>query len=380
MNQSIRHLIEIIPALTGYVISGLILWYFLSQKTKWGIIMSSFFVLSSGFFFQIFLNPDTLKNFASEYKDVFSLPLFTILATVIAIFLGNSLLKYIADKKEKKEIAILFVNTIKSHLKVLKKINDILYLSVKNLEGNKKYIEIYMKQLKDNKYYETAYKKIGLFSTEEIDLVSRYSIAFDESLSDLERISVLVEKEQSEEEKQIEFSLVKSKILSILFLGYLTTCALSRYVGSNLQELNEQFFDDYHQLAESSFKEFIRYSETKHFMIADKLEDELQLIRNYYQQFIKGDHSSRYAPIYIAVTTINKKALETNIDSAIMAYLTIDDTAISVDNSKSKAINFSQRTLKLFLEQSKKYSNNEITEIMNHTTTTCMIISPWGEE
>ncbi|BAQ64207.1 hypothetical protein [Geminocystis sp. NIES-3709] len=133
---------EIIPAIIGLIIAGGILGYFLlkqklqriifsylllEQKPK-GIIFSCFFFLISGFLFQIMFTSgfNNLKNFASEYKDVFSIPIFTILATATGIFIGNIGLRFLANNKEKREISILFINAINSQLRSLAFINSYL--------------------------------------------------------------------------------------------------------------------------------------------------------------------------------------------------------------------------------------------------------------
>lgn len=128
--MSINAFFELTPALIGFIVSGLILCflvlpseirsYFISGKIRWKIIISSLFFLSSGFIFQII----------TEHRKVFETSIFTVPVTVITtalgIFLGNTILRYIDNidkRKEQKEIAVIFINTIDSQINFMSYIN-----------------------------------------------------------------------------------------------------------------------------------------------------------------------------------------------------------------------------------------------------------------
>ena len=90
-------------------------------------------------------------------------------------------MRTIAEQKEKKEVAILFENTIDTHLKFIGFIDCYLQSSelhsseIQKVENLKNFIDIYLSQLKDDVYYETAFKKVGIYSENEIDFISSYS-------------------------------------------------------------------------------------------------------------------------------------------------------------------------------------------------------------
>ena len=73
--------------------------------------------------FSLSMLTEFIKSFATNYKDVFSLPMVTVPSSVLAIYLANLLLKAKDSQKERKETAILFINTINSHITNLSDIN-----------------------------------------------------------------------------------------------------------------------------------------------------------------------------------------------------------------------------------------------------------------
>ncbi len=200
--MEINSILQVIPAVLGYTISGLtisyfvfpgILSYLIRKQEQWGFIVSSFLFIISGFLFQIyFYNFSGIKDFASEYHDIFSIPIFTILATVISttlgIFLGNTILRYIDKRKEQKEIAIIFINAIDAQVKCMRHIN--FYLSSLRQDDPKsdEFLKIYISELSDYKGFETTFERIGIYSEREIDCISLYSTKRKQLISLTERL------------------------------------------------------------------------------------------------------------------------------------------------------------------------------------------------
>ena len=112
------NLSQITPALIGFFTVAIIIISIRNYKfiqayiLKEELIFSLIFI-SSGFIFQLIFNSrKQISYFAEQYKGLFTLPPVTVISTILAIFLGNTLLRKLADRKERREIAVLFENTI----------------------------------------------------------------------------------------------------------------------------------------------------------------------------------------------------------------------------------------------------------------------------
>ncbi|MEL6929541.1 MAG: hypothetical protein AAFO95_13010, partial [Cyanobacteria bacterium J06600_6] len=86
-------LLPIIPALLGFSISTICLIIYAVNKNRKGILLLTIISISSSFIFQMAFDltiekADLIKNFADKYQNVFHIPIFTIIATTIGIFLG----------------------------------------------------------------------------------------------------------------------------------------------------------------------------------------------------------------------------------------------------------------------------------------------------
>ena len=250
---------QITPALIGFAIIAIAIilmdnYEFIKNYILKKPVISSLIFISSGFIFQlVYSNRVSIQRFSDSYKSLLSLPPISIISTILAIFLGNTFLRKIAEQKEKKEIAILFVNTIDTHLQIMGFIYR--YLSSKELccfiksENNieihevetlKDFINIYLSQLKDDVYYETAFKKVGIYSENEIDLISLYSSQKQLFISYLEILLIrfsnsidFLKNETSLSQAKNQFKLIlEITIFSLLntnLLGILCLCKLSKY-------------------------------------------------------------------------------------------------------------------------------------------------------
>lgn len=114
MNNYLQSLIDIFPALIGFIIAGCILLYFIYERKSRGILYASLGFILSGFITQIFCdNYDNFKNFIVANKDILNFP---IVSTVVALYLVNKASTDRANKKERRETSILFVNAINSQI------------------------------------------------------------------------------------------------------------------------------------------------------------------------------------------------------------------------------------------------------------------------
>ncbi|MDJ0515445.1 MAG: hypothetical protein QNJ74_04005 [Trichodesmium sp. MO_231.B1] len=167
----IAQLQDIIPALTGFFLGFIVLVYFVFKKNSLGMVISSISCVLLMFIFQIIsVNFGKINSFLETYQNILNFPLVTILVTTASIFLGNTLIRYFTDRKEKREFAILFINAIESHINILEQVFPQIDLKSIKTEGRisterREYIEIYQSNLIEDKGYDIAFNKIGIFAT-----------------------------------------------------------------------------------------------------------------------------------------------------------------------------------------------------------------------
>ncbi len=252
---------QITPALIGFAIVAIAIilmdnYEFIKNYILKKPVISSLIFISSGFIFQfVYSNRVSIQRFSDSYKSLLSLPPVSIISTILAIFLGNTFLRKIAEHKEKKEIAILFENTIDTHLQTIGFVDSYLsliscYLSspendinIHEIETLKDFINIYIYQVKNDVYYEAAFKKVGIYSENEIDIISLYSSEKQLFISYLERLLIRLSNsinflkngtsfiQNDYAEKQFKF-ILEITIFSLLttnLFGVLCLCKISEY-------------------------------------------------------------------------------------------------------------------------------------------------------
>ncbi len=243
--------IQIIPALIGLIISALIFSYFFSKnnQNRKGIICSTLFFLVSPFLFQITIeHQKTVKEFFTDYKDVFSFPFITVLATALGILLGNTMLRLVAQRKEQKEIAILFINIIDAQIKCMGFINRYLSNLSEQNRTSIEYIRIYLSELSEQNSFETAFRKIGIYSETEIDLISRYSTECKQLITYIKRLLLYCETREIENglNLTLRLQIVKISLVMTILLGYLCLIQMSTFYSSEkMNEYQQQFQHDF---------------------------------------------------------------------------------------------------------------------------------------
>ncbi|NET45577.1 hypothetical protein [Okeania sp. SIO2B3] len=184
----IAQLQDIIPAMTGLFFGLIVLAYFVFRKNSLGMVISSISCIFLMFIFEIILvNVDNINRFLETYQNIINFPLVTALATAGGIFLVNTLLRYLTDRKEKREFTILFIKGIESHINILGQVFPEIDLPSIRTEDRiitegREYIEVYKSNLIEDKSYDIAFNKIGIFNEDEIDLVSYYNAHLKQSL------------------------------------------------------------------------------------------------------------------------------------------------------------------------------------------------------
>ena len=217
----IAQLQDIIPALTGFFLGLIVLVYFLHKENPlsiivsvcfmlkekpFGIIISSISFISLRFIFEIIsVNVNNINTFFERYQYILDFPLFPALGTGLGIIIGNTVINYVTDRKKRTEFAVLFINAIESHISDFSKINSSILgirqrIITKQMLGEEdvetyaeggedveiykggKDCKIYKLSLIENKSYNTAFDKIGIFNESEIDLASLYNRYLKQSL------------------------------------------------------------------------------------------------------------------------------------------------------------------------------------------------------
>jgi hypothetical protein len=153
---------NILPAILGYLFSGLLIYQFTKYKflDDIPILSLSFIFLSSGFLIQLTVdNFDIIVCWANYSKNVISLPILT---SIILTFLANRLLQSSAKEQEKKEVSILLKSIIEEHLDLEKTnvINGVTVRSVWNIKSLDKDLKSYLSFL-ENENYDRVFPKIS---------------------------------------------------------------------------------------------------------------------------------------------------------------------------------------------------------------------------
>lgn len=182
----------ILPAILGFVVSGLWLAYKLGIfrylkkiNDKKEILWPSFFFLTSPFIFSIAFSEAGFGKF-KEIKGIDTV--LTILTTAASIYTGNWFLENYRKKQKKEEIARLLVASLEEHLSYLKDIQrDLMEAALPKERFNR--IDMYVARIKNDDIYKLALNQIGIFQTESIKEITRYSSGLKQLLDELKRAS-----------------------------------------------------------------------------------------------------------------------------------------------------------------------------------------------
>ncbi|WP_250855241.1 hypothetical protein [Anabaena sp. PCC 7938] len=305
---------EVLPAIIGFSITGIfILKSLFSVKipdyneNPPGILISSFIFIVSGFIFEIiYIDWYSIQSWAKGNSNI------AFIFTILGGFFTNRFLKKLADDKEKREISVLFRNSIDSQVKSLQFIN--LYLSFTSIQEYINYIKIYKNNLLTSKAYDTALNKIGIYDEKDVDIISQYSNELQQCFNYIERFLIEFELDEDIRVKkthvnQIEYQpqyqrtliIVKMAILTTSLFGIFTSYYLSKcYLKNNLGKLQDQFFNDYEEILDNLKKE-LHFSKSyiMNRVISSDLFDKLKYIRNNFIESSNNYNVSSRKPIYL---------------------------------------------------------------------------------
>lgn len=339
----IYQLQDITPALTGFFLGLIVFVYFVCNKNSRGMVISSISCILLMFIFQIIsVNFDEINSFFEKTKKIFDFPLVTVLVTTLSIFLGNTLIRFFTDRKEKREFAILFINAIKFQINVLERVFSQIDLPKLRTEDSivtegREYIEIYKSNLIEEKGYDVAFNKIGIFNENEINLVFRYHKQLKESLLyinifcctmgadteiyDEEQGKINFKNITNTEESNLikSFTEIKIFVPITIIVGYLCIYQLSlNYLPQNLDKDRENFLESakstYNALSVvfSDGRIFPNYyfnNRTFHLLnriTSDTLIETLNYIKESYRNIDKAKDTNKRKPIYLSRILINR--------------------------------------------------------------------------
>ena len=312
--NNFHSIIEVLPAILGFLISGiLILKFVFSVKIPQynenppGILISSFIFIVSGFLFEIiYIYWSSIQSWAEGNSKI------AFIFTILGGFCTNRFLKKIADDKEKREISVLFRNSIDLQVKSLQVIN--LYLSFASTEENINCMKIYKNNLLVSKAYDTALNKIGIYDEKDIDIISKYSNELQQCFNYIECFLIEFKLDEDIKVKETHFDpieyqpqyertliIVKIAILTTSLFGIFTSYYLSkRYLNNNSEKLQDEFFNYYEKILDK-FKEELKLREfyIMNRVISSDLFDKLKYIRNNFIESSNNYNVSSRKPIYL---------------------------------------------------------------------------------
>lgn len=393
---------KIIPAEIAIMIFVLALIYFaFFDKNKKGIIFSSLGVILGGFLFQLIINNiEKITIFVGKYDKVLSFP---IISSAIGIFLANRILKYFTDKKNKKETSVLFVNAIDSQIRDLSCLN--FYLIKDKMEENLDSIRFYNEKLNNNKFYTTAFNKIGIYEELEIDIISKYSINLQEFSSYIQQLlqefsnykqETLLKFPFQDEDKDLHsqskteyhyirtFIIAKISISIALILGFLATYVLSKYFAKKyFSNPKKTFIEDYEKI----IKELQDKFKLSHFhilnrIIAEDLVDRLIYIRNRYLELEDSiDYQKQRKPIFICRLSVNEDIIfpreeydvEENYTTRFITLFSSTHDIVTFGDSKESA----SRKAKNIVE-SRLNDTITLKYVLDNSELKIDLVSPWN--
>jgi hypothetical protein len=296
-------------------------------------------------------------------------------------FFTNRFFKKLADDKEKREISVLFRNSIDSQVKSLQFIN--LYLSFTSIKEYINYIKIYKNNILTSKAYDTALNKIGIYDEKDIDIISKYSNELQQCFNYIERFLIELDEHitvnkthvnETEYQPQYQRTLiiVKIAILTTSIFGIFTSYYLSkRYLNNNLGKLQDEFFNDYEKILDK-FKEELKSREfyIMNRVISSDLFDQLKYIRNNFIESSNNYNVSSRKPIYLCRLII-KEPVGNFVPKLPKLYINHTDDIVTFGESPEDVKNKCNDIIEDF-----KSKHNLETEIQ-YSDIIPEIISPW---
>lgn len=367
MSNIFSSFVDIIPALSGITISGIFLMntaFDQLNKNPLKIQILTFLVISSGFLSQKFY------SFFFENK---------LAITLISIFVANYMLKELANRKEKQEISIIFLNSIESQRKALAFIQ--LHFNLANFDRDIEYIKIYKNRLDNDELYHKALKKIGIYNQVEIDIISQYPIMLNECLSYIDRlfinINILIKdnKNPNDIQQQNIYLIARLSVIQSIQYGLLAIYLLKiQYSQEDKQNLKNNFIQNYLRMIKEIKCDIFKGQESLiiHKNLSHSICSQFKYLKHKFdlinQNILRINIKNEiYEVHYIAIMTTSQ-----NTD-----ILTQDQSIIGIASSEKEAINNCQN---FFNQECKNisyqdYDDNKINNLIQQCTFQTELIS-----
>lgn len=374
-------LIEIVPALISFSIAAFFLIRYAINKDKTKIIIATFTFIISGFIVQTSVNVfitkiDLIKNFADNYRNIFSIPIITFISTALGIFAGNKMLRFFLDSKERREISVLLTSSIDRQVTNLGFIN--LYASLEPDTKNIAYAKIYQSEFDNDEPFKIAFNRIGIYKESEIKLISDYYVQLRQCLNYTKRY--FLESKSNNNSMIPIYRIIKTSLLFTQLTGLLCVYNFSiNYSNSNKDELTKQFVNDYHKIIDEYVENFdyswFYISNTK--LIQDII-DRFNKLRKEYNRYNYFSDSNDVNSIYICRVSLNKLYSQTTVcnqtgNNIIQVFINKNDDIVAFGNSKKeskeKCVALIKNTLETLL------SPQEIDDLLNQQNFESYIIS-----
>lgn len=267
------------------------------------------------------------------------------------------------------------------------------------LEMEKTFINTYLYQLKEDVYYETAFKKIGIYSENEIDIISLYSSQKQQFIGYLERLLIrfnraltLLNQESSERDKDFAekqfrniLSITLFSLLATKSLGMLSLCQLSKY---STLEKQRKYQEDF-KLFFKHLTELNNLTQLNNLMgniaFCNDFIERLKLIKNKYQSFSKDENliDCYYCLVRFDLHKINEimeKSIFGDQINNSRCILVFGDSETDVKNDAKKKLKFIfENSLYFYYQQDKIDQEDKIDRLIKELETSIENISPWSE-
>jgi hypothetical protein len=343
--EAVSPLIEVLPAIISYFLLGIILLYYVGGKKYYlivfkkftPIVVCSFLFIGSGFFIQSFYHQIIEFFTSSENK---------IVATIVGGFIVNFLFRYLSNQKEKKETSVLLSKNIDSQITSLGYIN--IWMISSYFDQVIGYIEIYKRILVNNQYHKDSFNKIGIFSNEEIEIISKYSFCLDRFLASIEKLLFDFDKENKVDKKpSFLFVITKIYLITSILIGCILVYALElKY--KNPDQVLDKFSRDYKVVTQESMRPFFGFTYFYKLdkTIANEFVEILKYIRLQYK--LTNPKVVNELPIHICQLLIEESIFN---DKTNCLIFNVKETIISFGDSEKEAISNSENKLRnLILE------------------------------
>ncbi|MEA5550431.1 hypothetical protein VB713_05460 [Anabaena cylindrica UHCC 0172] len=204
------------------------------------ILPSLLFLISP--FLSTYIFHNLPPNFNQIVDNKILVQVLTTFGAVISFWIGNRALESFRKTQEQKKIAKIFIASMESHLEYLNKIKQNLSITLNKYNINN--IESIINRIKADYIYESALKLVGIFDSQTIDFIYRYSrnisSDMDEILNSYEKINGFI--------GTTKFTILSEKIKALSMEAKLCLIKLSKEIVQDDDKFNaytKSIIDEY---------------------------------------------------------------------------------------------------------------------------------------